>query len=158
MTEFHLYLNLDGVNFLLILGSHFYKYNSTKGEVIKGSTAKVWTKCEPKEMKTTPVLPTQAATAKTTTTATTTQVTVPTTRPKHLAQMINCADRVQAIFYDETTENTYVINKNRVYVLEPNLGISFGPIPLENMFGGVERVDAAYINSESHLILFKDNQ
>ena len=157
MTEFHLYLNFDSLNFPLILGSHFYQYNSTKGDVTRGSTAKVWTKCEPKKIKPTPILKTKAPPTQRTTVVTT-QLTEPITRPRPLAQMINCADKGQAIFYDETTENTYVINKNRVYVLGPNLGISFGPIPLENMFRGVGRVDAAYINSESHLILFKDNQ
>ena len=54
-----------------------------------------------------------------------------------------CTNRIQAAILGKD-KKTYVINRDKVYVLGLNLGIDQGPLPLENYFKGLKFVDAAF--------------
>jgi len=66
-----------------------------------------------------------------------------------------CVSRFGATLFNRHTQQTYVINKDKVHILGKALGIEKGPIELQTMFSGLFSTDAAYIKDGGNVVFFK---
>ena len=65
---------------------------------------------------------------------------------------------MKAVFLDKETEDTYIINDDKVYVLNSKLIQVRGPIELQTIFLEVKSADAVYRRQDGRIILFKDTE
>ena len=54
-----------------------------------------------------------------------------------------CTDHIKAAILGKD-QKTYIVNRDKVYVVGTKLGIEKGPLPVENYFKGLKFVDAAF--------------
>ena len=90
----------------------------------------------------------------------TTQPKPTTTPPKSTTTppKTTCPKNYDAIFYYKSSDETYVVDNDKVYILNKTLGIRTGPLKLELLFPGIDSVDAAYVNEEGNIVFFKGDQ
>lgn len=71
-----------------------------------------------------------------------------------------CTSTFKAVFLDKTSEQTYVINNDKVYVLGRSsaLAIERGPIQVSKIFPAVNTVDSAYTKEDGSIVLFSGNR
>ena len=65
---------------------------------------------------------------------------------------------MKAVFLDKETEDTYIINDDKVYVLNSKLIQVRGPIELQTIFPDVKSAHAVYRRQDGRIILFKDTE
>lgn len=66
-----------------------------------------------------------------------------------------CISSFRAVLLDRHTQKTYVINKDKVYILGAELGIENGPIELHTQYRGLYEADAAYVREGGNAVFFK---
>jgi len=54
----------------------------------------------------------------------------------------------------ETSQKTYVVNGEFAYILGKRLGVEEGPINTNELFRGVDSVDAMYYNKRGEIVVF----
>ena len=69
-----------------------------------------------------------------------------------------CISRYQAIVFDDYTGKSYIINEDKLYILGKKLGLEKGPIPVDSVFPGLERADAAYTRTDGRVVFFNGLQ
>jgi len=81
--------------------------------------------------------------------------TVPRTKK---IPMESCTGVMKAVFLDKETGTTYIINNDKVYLLNSKLVLTKGPIELQSLFPGMESADAVYRRTDGKIVLFKDTK
>jgi len=76
---------------------------------------------------------------------------------KSTAKPETCDFNMETVLYDEYTKETYVINGNKVYIIDEHLKYTEGPFELTKKFPGIENIDTAYINEDKQVVFFKGN-
>ena len=69
-----------------------------------------------------------------------------------------CTNTMKAVFLDKETEETYIINDDKAYVLNSKLIQIRGPIELQTILPDVKSADAVYRRQDGRIILFKDTE
>lgn len=87
------------------------------------------------------------------------KTTDPNNKPttiKTTATPAPCVNTFKAVLLHRTTQQTYIFNDNVVYVLGKWLGMvdAQNPIPVREIFKGLQSVDALYYNKEGEIVVF----
>ena len=64
-----------------------------------------------------------------------------------------CTDHIKTVILGKE-EKTYIVNRDKLYVVARNLGIENGPLPVENYFKGLKFVDAAFTRHRDKKTVF----
>ena len=67
-----------------------------------------------------------------------------------------CPHNLSGIF--RHSGEVYLIENNKLYVLENDLTFKKGPMRLDSKFAGLDRADAVYVNKMNHIVFFKGTQ
>ncbi|XP_057298329.1 matrix metalloproteinase-2-like [Hydractinia symbiolongicarpus] len=82
--------------------------------------------------------------------------TEPTVTTKEI-QNGGCPGVFKAVFLDKKSGKTYIVNNDKVFILNKSLKLEKGPVHLNTLFPGLDRIDAVYRLNEK-LIFFKDSK